>query len=88
MGATTWAAQVGTVQENSPAFHAGIKANDEILRINDTDIKSWDEIGKIITQTDGALKFFIKRDGKIIAKTINPHISDSENMLKKKSKKE
>ena len=36
MGATTWAAQVGSVQENSPAFHAGIKANDEILRINDT----------------------------------------------------
>lgn len=75
MGATTWAAQVGSVQENSPAFHAGIKANDEILRINDTDIKSWDEIGKIITQTDGALKFFIKRNNEIITKIINPHIS-------------
>ena len=35
MGATTWAAQVGVVQENSPAFHAGIKTNDEIIKIND-----------------------------------------------------
>ena len=31
MGASTWAAQVGNVQENSPAFHAGILPNDEIL---------------------------------------------------------
>ena len=87
MGATTWAAQVGVVQENSPAFHAGIKTNDEIIKINDTEIKSWDEIGKTIINTDGALKFFIKRDGEIIAKTINPHISDSENMFKEKIKK-
>ena len=87
MGATTWAAKVGTVQENSPAFHAGIQANDEILRINDTDIKSWDEIGKTIVSTQGALKFFIKRDGEIIAKTINPEVSDSENMFKEKIKK-
>jgi regulator of sigma E protease len=87
IGATTWAAQVGTVQENSPAFHAGILPNDEILRINDTEITSWDEIGKTIINTEGALKFFIKRDGEIIAKTISPRISDSENMFKEKIKK-
>ena len=86
-GATAWAPQVGQVQANSPAFHAGILPNDEILKINDTDIKAWDEIGKTITNTEGALKFFIKRDGEIIAKTINPHISDSENMFKEKIKK-
>lgn len=87
MGATTWVAQVGKVQENSPAFHAGILANDEILRINDTEIKSWDEISKIIVATEGPLKFFIRRDGQIIAKTINPHISDSQNMFNEKIKK-
>lgn len=87
MGASTWASQVGQVQENSPAFYAGIKANDEILKINDIDIKSWDEISKTIINTQGALKFFIKRDGEIIAKTINPEVSDSENMFKEKIKK-
>ncbi|QKF67585.1 RseP-like zinc metalloprotease, M50 family [Arcobacter venerupis] len=87
MGATTWAAQVGQVQKNSPAFQAGILPNDEIIKINDTEIKSWDEIGKTIVNSDGALKFFIKRDGVIIAKTINPYISDSENMFKEKIKK-
>ena len=86
-GATAWAPQVGQVQVNSPAFQAGILPNDEIIKINETDIKAWDEIGKSIINTDGALKFFIKRDGEIIAKTINPQISDSENMFKEKIKK-
>ena len=86
-GATAWAPQVGQVQLNSPAFQAGILPNDEIIKINETDIKAWDEIGKSIINTDGALKFFIKRDGEIIAKTINPQISDSENMFKEKIKK-
>ena len=87
MGATAWAPQVGQVQLHSPAFYAGILPNDEIVKINDTDIKAWDEIGKTITNTEGALKFFIKRDGLIIAKTIDPLIADSENMFKEKIKK-
>ncbi|MCR8711293.1 RIP metalloprotease RseP [Aliarcobacter butzleri] len=86
-GANTWAAQVGNVQENSPAFIAGIKANDEIIRINDIDIKSWEEIGKVITTTQGALQFFIKRDNQVLIKTINPEISDSQNMFRENIKK-
>ncbi|MDN5105080.1 RIP metalloprotease RseP [Aliarcobacter butzleri] len=86
-GANTWAAQVGSVQENSPAFIAGIKANDEIIRINDIDIKSWEEIGKVITTTQGALQFFIKRDNQVLIKTINPEISDSQNMFRENIKK-
>jgi regulator of sigma E protease len=87
MGATTYAPQIGNVQENSPAFHAGLQKNDEIIKINDTEIKSWDEIGKIIVSSDSSLKFFIKRDGKLIAKTINPYVSDSQNMFNEKIKK-
>lgn len=87
MGANTIAAQVGVVQENSPAFHAGIQANDEIFRINNSDIKSWDEIGKIITTTQGALQFFIKREDKIVVKIINPQIGDSQNLFNEKIKK-
>ncbi|MBL3519292.1 RIP metalloprotease RseP [Aliarcobacter lanthieri] len=87
MGANTWAAQIGTVQENSPAFYAGLMKNDEIIRINDKDIKSWDEIGKIITTTQGSLQFFVKRDNQILVKTIAPHISDSQNMFNERIKK-
>ena len=87
MGATTFAPQIGTVQANSPAFHAGILKDDTIVKINNSEIKSWEDIGKIIVNTQGALKFYIQRDNKMIAKTIQPHISDSQNMFKEKIKK-
>ena len=87
MGASTFAAQIGTVQKNSPAFNAGILKDDLIIRINEKEIKAWEDIGKIIVNSQGPLKFYIKRDNKLIAKTINPYISDSQNMFKEKIKK-
>jgi len=87
MGASTFAAQIGTVQKNSPAFNAGILKDDLIIRINEKEIKAWEDIGKIIVNSQGPLKFYIKRNNKLIAKTINPYISDSQNMFKEKIKK-
>jgi len=87
MGATTLAPAVGQIQENSVAFNAGIKPNDEIVRINDTEIKSWDDIGKVITSTQGALQFYIKRDNQLLVKIINPQVSDAKNMFNENIKK-
>lgn len=87
LGANVLSAKIGGIQENSPAFIAGLQANDEIIRINDSDIKSWDDIGKIITSTQGALQFFVKRDNQILTKIIAPHIADSQNMFRENIKK-
>ena len=87
MGTNALAPQIGNIQENSPAFYGGIKKNDEIIKINDKDIKTWEDIGKVIVNSQGALKFYIKRDGEYLAKTINPYISDSQNMFNEKIKK-
>lgn len=87
IGASALAPQIGQVQENSPAFKAGIQKNDQIVRINNTEITTWEDIGKIIVNTQGSLKFYIQRDNKLIAKTINPHISDAQNMFKESIKK-
>ncbi len=86
-GANSLSPTIGKVQENSPAMKAGIKEGDVIVRINDVEIKTWDQIGKTIISSQGALKFFIQRDGKVIAKTINPHISDAQNIFREKIKK-
>lgn len=86
-GASSLAPTVGNIQENSPAQRAGLKVNDEIVRINHSNIQTWDQIGKIIRNSEGQLKFFIKRDGKVIAKTINPHISDAQNIFREDIKK-
>ena len=87
LGASALAPSVGKVMENSPAKQAGLIKNDEIYKINNTNVQTWEDIGKVITNTQGSLKFFIKRDNKLIAKTINPYISDSQNMFKEKIKK-
>jgi regulator of sigma E protease len=87
MGAKTLAPTIGNISPNSVAFEAGLKENDKILKINDTPIKSWDEIGKIITTTNGALQFYIQRENELLIKIINPQISDSQNMFNEKIKK-
>lgn len=87
MGAKTLAPVIGNISSNSVAAVAGLQTNDEIIRINDIDIKSWDEIGKVITSSEGSLQFYIKRDNQIILKMINPVVSDSQNMFNENIKK-
>jgi regulator of sigma E protease len=78
---------IGKVVENSPAAIAGLKVNDEILKINETEIKTWDDLSTIIKNSDGVLKLYIKRDNKLRAIIIKPKISDSQNMFKEKIQK-
>lgn len=87
IGANALSPTIGEVVKDSPAYNAGLKVNDEIIRINDTNIKHWGEIGKNIRASQGALKFYIKRDGVLLSKIIRPQVSDSENIFKEKVKK-
>ncbi len=78
---------IGKVIENSPAAASGLQANDKILRINNIDIKTWDDLSDIIKDSNGALQFYVNRDEKIKTFIINPEISDSQNIFKEKIKK-
>jgi regulator of sigma E protease len=51
------------------------------------EIKTWDDLSDIIKNADGSLTFFIKRDEKLISRTLYPKISDSVNMFKEKIQK-
>lgn len=87
LGNNTLSATIGQVMENSPAKLAGLKANDEIVKINNFEIQTWDDLSDIIKNSDGRLTFFIKRDGKLLIRTLYPKLSDSVNMFKEKIKK-
>jgi len=78
---------IGKVVENSPAFKSGLKANDIILKINDTEVKTWDDLSVLIKDSSNVLKFYIERDGNIKTFFIQPEISDAQNMFKEKIKK-
>lgn len=87
LGNNTLSATIGQVMENSPAKLAGLKANDEIVKINNFEIQTWDDLSDIIKNSDGRLTFFIKRDGQLLIRTLYPKLSDSVNMFKEKIKK-
>ena len=78
---------IGQVVKDSPAYKAGILKNDKIVRINNTDIRTWDDLSSIIKNSNGSLKFYIQRDGKTKVITIVPKLSDSQNMFREKIKK-
>jgi len=78
---------IGKVIENSPAQKAGLLANDEIIRINNTTIKTWDNLSKIIKNSKTNLKFYIKRDGILKTFVIKPELNNSINMFKENIKK-
>ncbi len=78
---------IGKVIENSPAQKAGLIANDEILKINNTTIATWDDLSSIIKSSNSALKFYIKRDNKLRTFIINAKLSDSQNMFREKIQK-
>ena len=64
-----------TVEAKSNAEKQGIKANDEILKINGTEVKNQTEIINLInTQETEELKIEIKRGKENIEITINPEI--------------
>ncbi len=78
---------IGKVVENSPAQKAGLKADDKIIKINNIEIKTWDDLSIIIKSSEGLLKFYIQRDGKIKSIIIRPKLTDSQNMFKEKIRK-
>ena len=68
---------VGQVLVDSPADVAGLRANDEIMEINNELVSSWSEIkGKINNNLGLPASFKIKREDKIIFLSVSPKFSD------------
>jgi len=68
---------IGQVLVDSPADVSGLKANDEIMEINNELVSSWSEIkGKINNNLGLPASFKIKREDKIIFLSVLPKFSD------------
>lgn len=87
MGSNALSPTIGKVIENSPAQKAGLMVGDEIVRINKTDIKTWNDLSSVIKESKHALEFYVKREHKLYRKVVNPKLSDSENIFREKIKK-
>ena len=68
---------IGQVLVDSPAHVSGLRANDEIMEINNELVSSWSEIkGKINNNLGLPASFKIKREDKIIFLSVSPKFSD------------
>jgi regulator of sigma E protease len=67
------AAVVGWVNPNTPAEKAGIQKGDKIVRVEDIDNPTWEQVDvKDALSPNQPLKFGIERDGKVVEKTLVP----------------
>jgi regulator of sigma E protease len=75
---------IGKIQENSPAYISGLKVDDKIIKINETEIKTWDDLSDVIKNSDGVLKFYIERDKRFRILNLKPKVMESENIFREK----
>ncbi len=70
---------IGTFSKDSPAKEVGLKEGDKIVKINDIEIKNWDDIGKSIQKYNGNIRFTILRDNQELTFNIKPLIKEQKN---------
>jgi len=64
---------IGEIYYGLPAYKAGLKEEDIILKISNQSIKDWYDLRKIIqTNPEKELKFTVKRDGEILERIVVP----------------
>jgi regulator of sigma E protease len=79
--------EVGRVIEGAPAQRAGLKAGDQIVAVDGTPVKRWEELSHQIRQHGGqTLNLLIKRDSQELHFQITPEIRESENLFGQKVK--
>lgn len=73
--------QIANITASSPAEKAGLKKDDEIIKIDDTPIEISSQVSKLTKENAGeSVKIQIKRDGVLIEKTVK--LNNAENASK------
>ena len=66
---------IDTVDAGSPAYTAGVQAGDEVLYVNDTEIKEWSDLSPSII-SDEEIQLTVGRDGKEITMPVKPVLTE------------
>lgn len=81
MGSNNLTATIGNIQDNSPAYEAELQKGDKIIRINNIEIKTWNDLSDIIKSSKKGLFVELERDEKLITTNIYPKILESKNLF-------
>jgi len=82
IGVPVATSRIGTVQENSPAFEAGLQSGDVVVAINDRDISQWSDLAGAVSESrDERLKIRFERENKVSDVYITPQAATSTNVF-------
>ncbi len=81
-GAFVLKPSIGTVQESTPAYRAGLENGDLILAIDGCDIESWEEMAKIINASNGkSLAVSVRRGESLDVIYVTPELKTTKNIF-------
>lgn len=73
---------IGDVKDGYPAKMAGLQKNDKIVKINQKNVRTWEEISNIIkTGGNNTLEVVFEREGKLYFTKINPKVEKIKNVF-------
>lgn len=78
---------IAGVGKDSPAKKAGLKKDDLILEINQTKIKTWNDISKTISSSKGEIELLIDRNGEVLKLRLTPELKEFSDPLGNKNKR-
>jgi regulator of sigma E protease len=82
VGIPTLTSEIGTVQEDSVAYHAGLKQGDVIIDIDGLQISRWSSLAETISTSEGrTLKISFNRNGVRQELTVKPKLLKSKNIF-------
>lgn len=87
IGVTKFSPIIGEVAENSPAQKIGLQKYDKVLEINGESVKIWDDLSRLIKESEGPLIISVAREQKVHTLMTTPDMRDTKNIFGENVKK-
>ena len=87
IGVTKLSPIIGNVGENTPAQKIGLMKDDKVIEINGEHVQTWDDLSRLIKESDGPLLVSIQRDNKVKTLMATPDIKELKTIFGEPVKK-
>jgi regulator of sigma E protease len=82
IGLPVLTAEIGGLQDDSPAMSAGIKAGDQITAIEGESVQKWDEISERVSESQGKpIRITLRRDSSSLSITVTPKLAKTTSVF-------